>query len=107
MKNLRRSTEAEVIAEFLKNEFYHEEFHADRESFERLVLEADLANKDENASAARSVVPPPRPHVARGSRPIPSGGRWNWSPAISSSFEFFRERSGARLQTKVFSFVTL
>jgi hypothetical protein len=49
MKRLRRSTEAEVIAEFLKNEFYQEEFQADRESFERLVLEADLANEDENA----------------------------------------------------------
>jgi hypothetical protein len=49
MRNLRRSTEAEVISEFLKNEFYQEEFHADRESFERLVLEADLINEDENA----------------------------------------------------------
>lgn len=49
MRNLRRATEAEVISEFLKNEFYQEEFHADRESFERLVLEADLSNKDENA----------------------------------------------------------
>ena len=49
MRNLRRSTEAEVISEFLKNEFYQEEFHADRESFERLVLEADLTNEDENA----------------------------------------------------------
>jgi hypothetical protein len=49
MRNLRRSTEAEVISEFLKNEFYQEEFHADREIFERLVLEADLNNEDENA----------------------------------------------------------
>lgn len=49
MRKLRLSTEAEVIAEFLKNEFYQEEFHADRASFERLVLEADLTNEDENA----------------------------------------------------------
>ena len=49
MKMLRRSVEAEIIAEFLKNEFYHEEFQADRNSFERLVLEADLTNEDENA----------------------------------------------------------
>jgi hypothetical protein len=49
MKKLRRSSEAEVIAEFLKNEFYQEEFHADRDSFEKLVLEADLTNEDENA----------------------------------------------------------
>jgi hypothetical protein len=49
MKKLRRSTESEVISEFLKSEFYHEEFHADRESFEQLVLNADLTNEDESA----------------------------------------------------------
>lgn len=48
MINLRKSTEAEVIAEFLKSEFYHEEFHDDRESFERVVLDPDLASQDEN-----------------------------------------------------------
>ena len=37
MKRLRRVTESEVIAEFLKNEFYQEEFHRDREQFEHLV----------------------------------------------------------------------
>ncbi len=49
MKRLRHVTEAEVVAEFLKNEFYEPEFHRDRERFERLVLEADLANETENA----------------------------------------------------------
>ena len=49
MKKMRRSTEAEVIAEFLKSEFYHEEFHADRESFAALVMDADLSNENENA----------------------------------------------------------
>jgi hypothetical protein len=49
MKRLRRSNDSEVIAEFLKSEFYHEEFSADRSSFEQLVLNADLTNKDENA----------------------------------------------------------
>jgi hypothetical protein len=48
MKRLRRVTEAEVIAEFLKNEFYQEEFHRDREQFEHLVLEADTTRDDEN-----------------------------------------------------------
>jgi len=48
MKKLRRVTEAEVIAEFLKNEFYQEEFHRDREQFEHLVLEADVTNEEEN-----------------------------------------------------------
>jgi hypothetical protein len=49
MKKLRRATEAEVIAEFLKSEFYHEEFHADREKFKTLVMDADLASENENA----------------------------------------------------------
>jgi hypothetical protein len=49
MKKLKNSSEPEVIAEFLKSEFYHEEFHADRDSFERLVFEADLTSEDENA----------------------------------------------------------
>jgi len=49
MKRLRRVTEAEVIAEFLKNEFYQEEFHHDRERFEELVLRADLADERGNA----------------------------------------------------------
>jgi len=51
MKKLRRVTEAEVIAEFLKNEFYQEEFHHDRHQFEDLVLQADIS--DENANALR------------------------------------------------------
>jgi hypothetical protein len=49
MKRVRPATEAEVISEFLKNEFYHEEFHRDRERFERLVLFADTTHEDENA----------------------------------------------------------
>src|SRR4051794_35096627 len=48
MKKLRRVTESEVIAEFLKNEFYQEEFHRDRDQFEGLVLEADISNDEEN-----------------------------------------------------------
>ncbi len=48
MKRLRRITEAEVIAEFLKNEFYQEEFHRDRQQFEHLVLDADITREDEN-----------------------------------------------------------
>jgi len=48
MKRLRRITEAEVIAEFLRNEFYHEEFHRDRQLFEHLVLDADISCENEN-----------------------------------------------------------
>jgi len=49
MKRLRRVTEAEVIAEFLKNEFYQEEFHQDREQFEELVLGAQITDEAGNA----------------------------------------------------------
>jgi hypothetical protein len=49
MKRLRQVTEAEVIAEFLKNEFYQEEFQHDREQFEHLVLGADVADESGNA----------------------------------------------------------
>jgi hypothetical protein len=49
MRKLRRITEAEVVAEFLKAEFYHREFDADRQKFENLVFEPDLTNDHENA----------------------------------------------------------
>jgi hypothetical protein len=49
MKKLRRITEAEVIAEFLKGEFFHKEYDADREQFSRLVHQPDLASEKENA----------------------------------------------------------
>lgn len=49
MKRLRRVHEPKVISEFLKNEFYQEEFHADRSQFEHLVMNADIANERDNA----------------------------------------------------------
>jgi len=49
MKKLRRVTEAEVIAEFLKNEFYESDFDRDRARFERIVMDADVTNESENA----------------------------------------------------------
>jgi len=49
MKRLRRVHEPEVISEFLKNEFYQEEFHADRANFEHLVMEADITKERDNA----------------------------------------------------------
>jgi hypothetical protein len=44
----RRITEAEVIAEFLKNEFYQKEYDRDREEFESIVLDPDLADEGQN-----------------------------------------------------------
>ncbi|HLY92619.1 MAG TPA: hypothetical protein VKQ89_05115 [Candidatus Angelobacter sp.] len=48
MKKLRRITEAEVIAEFLKGEFFHKEYDADRERFARILREPNLADPAEN-----------------------------------------------------------
>jgi O-antigen/teichoic acid export membrane protein len=45
----RRVSEAEVIAEFLRAEFYQSEFDPYREKFSDLVFDADLANERENA----------------------------------------------------------
>ena len=49
MKKLRRITEAEVIAEFLKGEFFHKEYDGDRERFAGIVHDPDLADETENA----------------------------------------------------------
>lgn len=45
----RRITVAEVLAEFLKNEFYQKEYDGDREKFEGIVLDPDLADESQNA----------------------------------------------------------
>jgi hypothetical protein len=49
LKKLRRVPEAEVIAAFLRNEFYHREFDRDREQFRELVMNGDTTNEAENA----------------------------------------------------------
>jgi hypothetical protein len=47
MRKLRQISEEEVVAQFLKHEFYQEEFHRDREQFESLVMNPDLNNPAE------------------------------------------------------------
>lgn len=49
MKKVKRVTEAEVIAEFLKGEFYHPEYDRDRGFFEALVYDPHLTDPVENA----------------------------------------------------------
>ena len=49
MKKVKRITEAEVIAEFLKGELYHPEYDRDRTFFEALVYNPRLADPVENA----------------------------------------------------------
>ncbi len=77
MKRLRRVTEAEVIAEFLKNEFYQEEFHLDREQFEELVLGAQIADETGNA-LRRALLFRRRGHMWR---ELPSDTQW-WEVQI-------------------------
>ncbi|HWR15802.1 MAG TPA: hypothetical protein VN577_13325 [Terriglobales bacterium] len=72
MKKLRRVTEAEVIAEFLRNEFYQEEFHRDRDRFEHLVLEADVTNDEDNLMR-RALLFRRRGHMWR---ELPSDTQW-------------------------------
>jgi hypothetical protein len=48
MKKLRIISEPEVVAEFLKAEYYRAEFDHDRHQFESLVYLHDLANEQEN-----------------------------------------------------------
>jgi O-antigen/teichoic acid export membrane protein len=49
LRRRRRVPEAEVIAEFLRNEFHHTEFNRDRRRFQDIVLHADVTNEAENA----------------------------------------------------------
>jgi hypothetical protein len=49
MRKLARMTEAEVISEFLKGEFYHREFDRDRAFFQDVVFEPHLSDPAENA----------------------------------------------------------
>jgi hypothetical protein len=77
MKRLRRVTEAEVIAEFLKNEFYQEEFHQDREQFEDLVLAAQITDEPGNA-LRRALLFRRRGHMWR---ELPADTQW-WEVQI-------------------------
>jgi hypothetical protein len=72
MKKLRRVTESDAIAEFLRNEFYRDEFHRDRESFERLVMHANIASESENA-LRRALLFRRRGHMWR---ELPAGTQW-------------------------------
>lgn len=49
MKKVRQVSENEVVAEFLRNEFHHNNFDHDRERFARFVETPDLKDDRENA----------------------------------------------------------
>jgi hypothetical protein len=48
MRKLRRLTEAEVIADFLRGEFFHKEYDADRAQFTPIVEHPNLTDATEN-----------------------------------------------------------
>jgi hypothetical protein len=48
MRKLRRITEAEIIAEFLRGEFFQKEYDADRDRFTSLVEHPNLTDATEN-----------------------------------------------------------
>lgn len=72
MKIVRRVTEAEVIAEFLKNEFYQKEFDRDREQFEQIVLDPDVTDETQNA-LRRALLYRRRGHMWR---ELPTDTQW-------------------------------
>jgi hypothetical protein len=80
MRKLRPVPEAEVIAEFLRNEFYQDEFHHDRQRFEHVVLEADVTNETENA-LRRALLFRRRGHMWR---ELPHDTQW-WEVEIEDS----------------------
>lgn len=69
----RRIIEAEVIAEFLKNEFYQKEYDRDREEFEHIVLDPDLADEAQNA-LRRALLYRRRGHMLR---ELPKDTKWH------------------------------
>jgi hypothetical protein len=77
MKRLRRVYEAEVISEFLKSEFFQEEFQADRSKFEHLVMDADVTNERDNA-LRRALLFRRRGHMWR---ELPADTQW-WEVAL-------------------------
>ncbi len=78
MQRIRPVTEAEVIAEFLQNEFYHPEFDNDRQRFLPWVTNPDITNEADNA-LRRALL-----FRRRGSmwRELPAGTEW-WEVKVS------------------------
>lgn len=80
MKKLRRATEAEVIAEFLKSEFHEREFDRDRARFAALVAAPDLTSEPENA-VRRALLFRRRGHMWR---ELPADTQW-WEVQLDAA----------------------
>lgn len=80
MRKLFAVTEAEAIAEFLKNEFHEPEYNPDRDIFEPYVLRPDLGHPHENA-VRRALLFRRRGHMWR---ELPKDTQW-WRVKIEPS----------------------
>ena len=72
MKLLRNVSEAEVLAEFLRAEFYQKQYDHDRESFEALVSDPDTTDQVANA-VRKALLYRRRGHMWR---ELPSDTQW-------------------------------
>lgn len=72
MTKLNRITEAEVVAEFLKAEFYRQEYDRDRQRYEAMVHTPNLAHEGENA-IRRALLFRRREHLWR---EVPADTQW-------------------------------
>jgi hypothetical protein len=88
MKKLSRITEAEIIHEFLKSEFYHPEYDPDRGRFERLVYSADLGDEMENA-LRRALLFRRRGHMWRELPPDTQWWEMEFSPEEAQQVNIF------------------
>src|SRR3954465_12992699 len=48
MKKIGPAKETEIIARFLRGEYYQREYHSDRDQYEAMVMNPNLADEDEN-----------------------------------------------------------
>lgn len=80
MRKVRPATEAEVIGEFLRNEFHHREFDRDREQFAALVKHADVWDEPHN-TIRRALLYRRRGHMWN---QLPTDTRW-WQAELEDS----------------------
>jgi hypothetical protein len=97
MRCLRPVAEEEVIAEFLRGEFYHPEYDSYRQNFKHLVDRMDLDHSDEN-SIRRALL-----FRRRGGlwRELPADTKW-WEVELTSS-DLVRLQSFPRNEWKRFA----
>lgn len=99
IKRIRRVSEEEVIAIFLRGEFHYPEFDADRERFAQLVNDLARSGRDDS-DARRSLLFRRRGHVWR---ELPSNTQW-WEVEVEAEdvrkMNVFTRRHWKRMDPK-------